>query len=445
MIVYSKKGNKGMKIRIWLVLLLVHLTCHFQGCSCDVEPIRRPLDAVILTAADSGHILFPLSMESAMKHLVDVRNFYVICTRPKDLKAKYARKWGKRVTFVHQSTVGFSFKKIQSVIQAVVDAKITRVTGQESTNSFQKELQRKTGWYLQQLAKFYAGTVLKLDDYVVLDADIVWHKDVPLIDRSLTAERIPNLNRYLYAYSTQVHPAYASTMRQLLDIEATPGKHMSGIVHHIVVVKEVMEGIRGKVEAKHGLPLWQAMLNVSANELTSSIDRLKRIQGVNLAGKGSVLSEFDMYLHYARQFWPKTVTMRPLLWANGPQNNRIYWPNSDDFRKPKVKLPPDSVHRGVVWRAVRGDQVRVDFPRQLEADRLSGYDFVAYHSYASRRYYEMYPEDVDELGACQNVTKSEKRFGPHHSTCSWHHYNRSMSHEEWFRGCLCYHFSGRYQ
>jgi hypothetical protein len=294
------------------------------------------------------------------------------------------------------------------------------------------------------------GSKLGLDgDYVVLDADIVWHRDVTFIDRSAAArDKYDGMNRYLYAYSTQYHAPYASTMQLLLGIRPMEAPHKSGIVHHLVVVKEVMSELTAVVEARYGIPLWQAMLNVSGDELTRQLDRgggaTSVKNGISLSGKGSVLSEFDMYFHFALQKWPKTVTLRPLIWANGPQDNRLYWPTSSGSGNEHGKLPPDSQRGGSgVWLPCRGNDVPQQFPRQLAADRLSGYDFVAYHSYSSRRYYEMYLEDVLASGACTNVSKQEQKRGPTGSTCSWLGYDKSVQPEEWFRGCLCYQFVNR--
>jgi len=56
-----------------------------------------------------------------------VCKFYVICIKSKDLQAAYGAKWGNRVKFVHQRCLGFTSKKIQQVIQKVVDDKVQRV------------------------------------------------------------------------------------------------------------------------------------------------------------------------------------------------------------------------------------------------------------------------------------------------------------------------------
>ena len=154
-----------MDLFLTLVVLLGLSVC---ACMAEETPAaERALDAVMLTAADAGQFLFPYAMESAMKHLVDVRKFYVICTKSKELQVAYGAKWGDRVKFVHQRSLGFTFKKIQQVIQEVVDDKVQRVDPKAGRSNFKAELERKSGWYLQQLAKLHAGTNLKTCEHRV--------------------------------------------------------------------------------------------------------------------------------------------------------------------------------------------------------------------------------------------------------------------------------------
>lgn len=91
------------------------------------------------------------------------------------------------------------------------------------------------------------------------------------------------------------------------------------------------------------------------------------------------------------------------------------------------------------------------FEKQIVADRYQGYDYVGYHAYAKRRYYELVQRkftflhfispcvtrsqisaDFDAL--CTNV----KAFN---TTCSWKGFedrsDKSRTEESWFHGCAC--------
>ena len=100
------------------------------------------------------------------------------------------------------------------------------------------------------------------------------------------------------------------------------------------------------------------------------------------------------------------MTLRPLLWTNGPAPGLLFWPN-----------PPDSLTsdgRKGQWLHHRQWQHPSILDYQIKADRLQGYDYVGYHGYAKRRYSEIVGVDLEVL--CRNVTE------PRNSTCSWRGY-----------------------
>lgn len=114
---------------------------------------------------------------------------------------------------------------------------------------------------------------------------------------------------------------------------------------------------------------------LSALELTCRAPRL------GICGAGSTLSEYEMYFNYARVKFPETVATRPLLWANGPAPGLQFWPPSEDL------LASDGPKRH--WLGHRQSEVMQVLEKQMAADRAQGYDFVAYHAYGKRRYFEI--------------------------------------------------------
>ena len=325
----------------------------------------------------------------------------------------------------------------------------------------------RAGWYLQQALKLYSGKVLKLTDYVVLDSDIIWHRQIrfkvspdeaiakrtylyskeleeiegkPIqpsdiqgsVRKVVGSQQIANIPMYNYAYSTQYLRQYYATMKPLLGFEPKAKYHYSGIVHHMVIVKEVIEDFTAYLEDRHGIEMWKALMNVSALELSS------RYPMKHLPGAGHVLSEFELYFHFAKKYWRQTVNQKQLLWANGPAIYYQYWPKTTDN-----SIPADSWRRSSHWKFDRNPANT--FPKQCEADALEGYDFVAYHSYASRRYFEIMNSDVDDSPACTNLpmlhTPQEYY---HNTTCSWKNFNEEIHDKsKWFENCLCYMFRYR--
>lgn len=54
-----------------------------------------------------------------------------------------------------------------------------------------------------------------------------------------------------------------------------------------------------------------------------------RAPRAGICGAGSTLSEYEMYFNYARQIFPQTFNLRPLLWANGPAPGLLFNPPFD--------------------------------------------------------------------------------------------------------------------
>ena len=115
--------------------------------------------------------------------------------------------------------------------------------------------------------KVYAGDFLGLENFVVLDSDLVFFKDIKLKNDSI--------GRYNYAYSSQWHASYRATMKLILGIDHTPGPYYSGICHHMVILKKVMDDMKNRVRSLHGIPMCQMMLNASAREATCRAPRSK--------------------------------------------------------------------------------------------------------------------------------------------------------------------------
>ena len=98
----------------------------------------------------------------------------------------------------------------------------------------------KLNWYLQQVIKLYAGDYLHLEDYVVLDADLVWFQPVHFIFNTSSGASNYSGNVYNYAPSNQRHPPYLNIMKAINGLSPTPrDPYYSGISHHMVFAKEV--------------------------------------------------------------------------------------------------------------------------------------------------------------------------------------------------------------
>ena len=87
-----------------------------------------------------------------------------------------------------------------------------------------------------------------------------------------------------------------------------------------------------------------------------------------------------MYYHYALQKHPDTVELRQIRWMNGPSPGKVFKPPTAEH-----KIYPDWNVYNWYWF---GD-ANENFQKQMYADKAMGYDFIAYHSYAKRRFHNL--------------------------------------------------------
>jgi hypothetical protein len=226
----------------------------------------KKLDAVVLTTSKDTRA-FLKSIESGLKHLVDVDIFYVITPNSEDLAKQVSHLLSPRIVIVDESIFPFRHDNISSIMfETVKERGIYPMNG---NSHFEKTVYGKVGWFLQQLLKMYAGKICKLNDFVWLDSDIIWFKDVKFIANDTESVPVSSSKRYdgskyYYATSSQYHPAYLATLPRISGISLLSDQpvHRSGICHHMVVVKSVMDELFRLAEEIHGRPMWQILLNV---------------------------------------------------------------------------------------------------------------------------------------------------------------------------------------
>jgi len=385
------------------------------------ESVHKIQGVILTTGKDTR--AFEKSIVSALKYLVDVENFYIIAPSAKQIEERLSPQLGPRVKFVDESIFPFDWKNISHIMIETVRERGVYPLNDKSP--FESTVWGRTGWFLQQLLKFYAGKILDLGDFVLLDSDIIWFKTTKFINETITING-NEAHRYYYASSSQYHPPYMATLKRIsgFDLYKSPDTHRSGIAHHMVISKLVLEDLMETSEKLHGgIPFWQVLLNESAIEMTCRAPR------AGICGAGSTLSEYELYFNYARQKFPETVQLRPLMWANGPAPGLQFWPpvESDEIQSDGPKSH---------WIGHRQNEIPRVMVLQAEADRAQGYDFVAYHGYGKRRYFELVGPDIEEM--CNGVPP------PRNTTCSWRGYEdnaalrKERPVEDWFGGCACY-------
>ena len=259
--IFCKKGSKFVLglISFFLVTWCRHTISTDNNLSVSIiSSSLCNLDAVVLTTGKDS-LAFDKSIQSSLKHFVDVRNYYIVTPHPADLIEKFRNKswYSDRIKIVGEDTFPFKWNNISEImIQAVQDKGVYPIDGK---STFEKTVWGRTGWFLQQLLKFYAGKVLGLEDFVLLDSDVIWFNDIRFNAHCNATSR-----SYYYASSSQYHPSYLATLSAISGVHKIDAPvHRSGIVHHMVIVKTVLDDLMSVSENLFGgIPFWQVLLNV---------------------------------------------------------------------------------------------------------------------------------------------------------------------------------------
>lgn len=130
-------------------------------------------------------------------------------------------------------------------------------------------------WLYQQLLKLYAPFVIpKISPNVlILDSDVVFFKPV-----SFTNEQ----GGGLYNATTGFHAAYFDHMKALLPGLIRADHHFSGISHHMLFQRPVLEELFAMIGKHHYMDAWRALCKCIGHRYSF----------------GAVFSEYEIYFNF---------------------------------------------------------------------------------------------------------------------------------------------------
>lgn len=151
---------------------------------------------------------------------------------------------------------------------------------------------RRTGWYLQQLIKLYAGTIIPgiLPRYLALDADTFFLKPTTFVDS----------HRCLYAFGDEHHLPYFSHMKRLYPSFERQIANTSGICHHMMFETRFLVEMFQMVERHNSCPFYEAFI--------------KHVEPEHSLGSGA--SEYETYFNYIVKYHRDEIVIRQLKWKN---------------------------------------------------------------------------------------------------------------------------------
>jgi len=148
------------------------------------------------------------------------------------------------------------------------------------------------GWYLQQLLKLYAGTVISgiLNRYLVIDCDTFFLRPVRFIEDG----------KCLYMHGSEYHKPYFDHMRRL-NPNLTKIVRQSGICHHMMFETNYVTELIKRVEEELKDTFYNSFLKLVSDEWK---------------GKPGGASEYELYFNYMLKFHTDKIKYRELKWCN---------------------------------------------------------------------------------------------------------------------------------
>ena len=219
-------------------------------------------DIVIPVGPHDRHVL-EQQIEYTKKNIMGYRNIYLICYDP-------TIRIDGTIT-ICEDVFPFSKKSICDIF------------GNES----------RSGWYLQQLLKLYAGFCVPniMNKYLVIDCDTFFLKPTRFIE--------PETGKCLYNHGSEHHGYYFDHMKKL-DSGFERSMDRSGICHHMIFETRFIREIMDIVELNHGDKFHRMFVKLLPN--------------ISITESGA--SEYELYFHYIMKYRKDEVILRPLNWDN---------------------------------------------------------------------------------------------------------------------------------
>ena len=236
----------------------------------DLYP-EDPIDVVIpCTYKD----LFTLkrAIEGIRTYGVNVRRIIVVSLTPLEADAE----WFDEALF--------PFNKLSIALEILKNG--------SKAQCFIEEPKSRIGWIYQQLLKLYAPFVIPgiSSNVLILDADTIFLNKTRFMDSS---------GWVLFNIGSEYHAPYFSHMPKVLPYLKRVHLDYSGVTHHMLFQKSILQDFINQVEEFHECPMWKAICRtIDLNEL-----------------RGSCFSEYEMYFNFCL-LNTNQRNIRPLSWRN---------------------------------------------------------------------------------------------------------------------------------
>ncbi len=219
----------------------------------------EPID-VVIPCTDKDIETLPYCIEAALKNVQNIRRVIIVSST----------NLTDRAEWFDEALFPFSKEDVRKAL----DRK-------------KKKVGSRLGWYYQQLLKFYAPRVIPgiSSNVLILDADTIFLRPVSFLSDE---------GGSLFCYDKKKFLFYHEHMQKLVGIKRVYPSY-SGIVHHMLFQRNVIDALFNTIENKHRVPVWKAFCRC--------------VDPKSLSYSGA--SEYEIYFNFALTYFPQ-CQLRPL-------------------------------------------------------------------------------------------------------------------------------------
>ena len=239
------------------------------------------MDVVIPVAVKDIPKLLPCVRQLFQHSRTPIRNVYVVARSAPEFVSSLSRDVGKQLIGVEEREFPFTKEGVEAIL---VEKGCPYGSG---------------SWYYQQLLKLYAFRAVPelLPHALILDSDFFLMDDLAFIDeggRGLLAYGYP----FTWLMGQREYPAEVRHVHADFAARLVPGWHptspFSGMQHHMLFQRDLLEEMLALVEERHGAELWRAFMDCVMVE------------------KWNAASEYVLYHHHVRGRHPDKIVLRHL-------------------------------------------------------------------------------------------------------------------------------------
>jgi len=263
------------KLLFFISLLLLISSCiasEPSNAQTTYQFIDEPID-VVIPAVEKDQIMLQYCIEGIKRNCKNIRRVIVVSP----IRLTNDAEW------FNENDYPFSIADVALYLNKL---------DLNQTAMYLSDSRKRVGWYFQQLLKLYASYVIPgiSSNVLVLDSDTVFFRMIDFINEEGGAN---------FALGTEYHIPYFEHMQRLLPWLGRVYHDWSGISHHTLIQRPILDDLFNQVESYHQKEFWKAYCLC--------------VDPAHLYLSGS--AENEVYFNFAVRKTSQ-VNIRGLLWTN---------------------------------------------------------------------------------------------------------------------------------